>query len=77
MISTFDGAGKEMDVFSTREGSADTPVRDPSSSYIRIARILEQSVNEIYLFDAETLLFEYVNEGGDAIWDTTWKPCGG
>lgn len=51
-----------MDVFSTREGSADTPVPDPS--YIRIARILEQSVNEIYLFDAETLLFEYVNEGG-------------
>jgi PAS domain S-box-containing protein len=62
MISTFDSAGKGMDVFSTREGSADTPVPDPS--YIRIARILEQSVNEIYLFDAETLLFEYVNEGG-------------
>jgi PAS domain S-box-containing protein len=64
MIPTLDSAGKEMDVFSTREGSTDTPVRDPSSSYIRIARILEQSVNEIYLFDAETLLFEYVNEGG-------------
>jgi PAS domain S-box-containing protein len=62
MISTFDSAEKGMDVFNTREGSADTPV--PGPSYIRIARILEQSVNEIYLFDAETLLFEYVNEGG-------------
>jgi PAS domain S-box-containing protein len=62
MTSTFDNAGKGMDVFSTREGSADTAAPDPS--YIRVARILEQSVNEIYLFDAETLLFEYVNEGG-------------
>jgi PAS domain S-box-containing protein len=62
MTSTFDNAGKGMDVFSTREGSTDTAVPDPS--YIRVARILEQSVNEIYLFDAETLLFEYVNEGG-------------
>jgi PAS domain S-box-containing protein len=62
MTSTFDSAGKGMDVFSTRGGSADTAESDPL--YIRVARILEQSVNEIYLFDAETLLFEYVNEGG-------------
>jgi PAS domain S-box-containing protein len=62
MTSTFDNAGKGMDVFSTREGSADAAALDPS--YIRVARILEQSVNEIYLFDAETLFFEYVNEGG-------------
>lgn len=51
-----------MNVSSTCGGSADIAAPDPS--YIRVARILEQSVNEIYLFDAETLLFEYVNEGG-------------
>jgi PAS domain S-box-containing protein len=61
MTSTFDNAGKGTDVFNTGQGSANIAVPDPS--YIRIARILEQSVNEIYLFDAETLLFEYVNEG--------------
>lgn len=49
-------------MFNTGQGVVNTAAPDPS--YIRIARILEQSVNEIYLFDAETLLFEYVNESG-------------
>ena len=62
MTSPFDNAGKGTNVFNTGQGSANTAAPDPS--YIRIARILEQSVNEIYLFDAETLLFEYVNESG-------------
>ena len=31
------------------------------SEHIRIASILEQSLNEIYLFDTLTLRFEYVN----------------
>lgn len=30
-------------------------------TYFRIASILEQSLNEVYLFDAQTLRFEYVN----------------
>src|SRR5688500_12603030 len=62
MTSAFDNAGKGTEVFNRHPGAVNTDVADPS--YIRIARILEQSVNEIYLFDAETLLFEYVNEGG-------------
>lgn len=48
-------------------GSENT--RDPAEllqiehAHARAASILEQSLNEIYLFDAETLHFEYVNSG--------------
>ena len=38
-----------------------TPER-PKISQVRIASILEQSLNEIYLFDVQALCFEYVNE---------------
>ena len=60
MTPAVDNAGKGMDVCNKHQEIA--TASDPA--YLRIARILEQSVNEIYLFDAETLLFGYVNEGG-------------
>jgi PAS domain S-box-containing protein len=42
----------------TRE-AAEPPKTE--NAYFRIASILDQSLNEIYLFDAQTLRFEYVN----------------
>jgi PAS domain S-box-containing protein len=42
----------------TRE-AAEPPKTE--NAYFRIASILDQSLNEFYLFDAQTLRFEYVN----------------
>ncbi len=48
-------------IASISEIDGGTPER-PKISQVRIASILEQSLNEIYLFDVQALCFEYVNE---------------
>jgi PAS domain S-box-containing protein len=40
-----------------------TPRKQAEAEQARLLRVLESSVNEIYMFEAETLRFEYVNRG--------------
>jgi PAS domain S-box-containing protein len=69
-----DGAEFEAEVTLTRLTIAGKPhllafIRDITErkraevAQARLLHILESSLNEIYVFDAETLLFEYVNRG--------------
>ncbi len=53
-------AGMIASISEIKRETAESPhIED---EHIRIASILEQSLNEIYLFDAQTLRFEYVSQ---------------
>ncbi|MBA2659663.1 MAG: PAS domain S-box protein [Nitrosospira sp.] len=61
MISpTKSHAGTIASIAEISRETADLPHIE--NEHIRIASILEQSLNEIYLFDTQTLRFEYVNK---------------
>ncbi len=53
-------AGNEGNVYADKPAEGTIHIVNTNG---RAASILEQSLNEIYLFDAETLHFEYVNSG--------------
>ncbi len=41
----------------------------------QLLSVLEGTLNEIYIFDADTLRFEYVNACAKRIWGTRWTQC--
>jgi PAS domain S-box-containing protein len=53
-------AGTIASIAEISRGTVEPPPME--SEHLRIASILEQSLNEIYLFDTKTLRFEYVNK---------------
>ncbi|WP_185974324.1 PAS domain-containing sensor histidine kinase [Litoribacter populi] len=57
----YDNVGKPLIVFGVLNDVTDT--KHVQSQEVKLLNVIQHSVNEIYLFDAETLKFLYINDG--------------
>ncbi|MBS9523018.1 PAS domain S-box protein [Litoribacter alkaliphilus] len=57
----YDNAGKPLIVFGTLNDVTET--KHVQSQEVKLLNVIQHSVNEIYLFDADTLKFLYINDG--------------